>query len=185
MGPHFRAAATLGFTLVATRGYDSAPGLQGRRRYINIQRTEWGTTPHAGSGGVETPTVKVERSLLEHVASRALAASPTHDPSAYPHTCLSMRPRSFCWSCSLPTCLRANISRLCLPAGQARSAGSRWHAVATRAERGTRAACSLRGPLPPCGCRLARMRGKLYSWDDAPPLSFGRVGPAWGSGFAR
>ena len=51
--------------------YDSAPGLQGRRRYINIQRAEWGTTPHAGSGGVETPTVKVERGLLEHVASRA------------------------------------------------------------------------------------------------------------------
>ena len=39
--------------------YDSAPGLQGRRRYINIQRAEWGTTPHAGSGGVETPTIKV------------------------------------------------------------------------------------------------------------------------------
>ena len=34
----------------------SAPGLQGRRRYINIQRTEWGTTPRAGSGGVETLT---------------------------------------------------------------------------------------------------------------------------------
>ena len=39
--------------------YDSAPGLQGRRRYINIRRAQWGTTPHAGSGGVETPTTKV------------------------------------------------------------------------------------------------------------------------------
>jgi len=38
---------------------DSAPGLQGRRRYTSIQRAEWGTTPHAGSGGVETPTSKV------------------------------------------------------------------------------------------------------------------------------
>ena len=38
--------------------FHSAPGLQGRRRYINIQRqrSEWGTTPRAGSGGVETPT---------------------------------------------------------------------------------------------------------------------------------
>ena len=37
----------------------SAPGLQGRRRYINIRRAEWGTTPYAGSGGVEAPTHKV------------------------------------------------------------------------------------------------------------------------------
>ena len=52
--------------------YDSAPGLQGRRCYISIQRAEWGTTPHAGSGGVETPTIKV-RGPLEHVPSLPLS----------------------------------------------------------------------------------------------------------------
>ena len=34
----------------------SAPGLQGRRRYISIQRPEWGTTPLRALVGVETPT---------------------------------------------------------------------------------------------------------------------------------
>ena len=46
------------------------PGLPGRRRYINIQRAERDTTPHAGSGGVEIPTIKV-RGPLEQ--SRALS----------------------------------------------------------------------------------------------------------------
>ena len=34
----------------------SAPGFQGRRRYISIQRPEWGTTPLRALVGVETPT---------------------------------------------------------------------------------------------------------------------------------
>ena len=42
----------------------SAQGLQGRRRYTNIQRAEWGTTPYAGSGGVETPTGRCAASIL-------------------------------------------------------------------------------------------------------------------------
>ena len=58
--------------------YDSAPGLQGRRRYINIQRAEWGTTPHAGSGGVETPTIKVCGPARTRVPSRFFCPHSTH-----------------------------------------------------------------------------------------------------------
>ena len=52
-------------------------GWAGPTRDINIQRAEWGTTPHAGSGGVETPTIKV-RGPLEHVPSLLLCFSPPH-----------------------------------------------------------------------------------------------------------
>ena len=58
--------------------YDSAPGLQGRRRYINIQRAEWGTTPHAGSGGVETLTIKVCGPARTRVPSRFFCPHSTH-----------------------------------------------------------------------------------------------------------
>ena len=67
----------------ALHDYDSAPGLQGRRRYINIQRAEWGTTPHAGSGGVETPTIKVRSNtcpLSRSPASPSLSLSRTRMP---------------------------------------------------------------------------------------------------------
>ena len=73
--------------------HDSAPGLQGRRRYINIQRAEWGTTPHAGSGGVETPTIKV-RGPLEHVPSFSFSCSSLpYVPSHAPCMCTYSPPR--------------------------------------------------------------------------------------------
>ena len=41
-------ARALNSTQLNSTQLGSAPGLQGRRRYTNIQRAEWGTTPHSG-----------------------------------------------------------------------------------------------------------------------------------------
>ena len=59
--------------------FDSAPGLQGRRRYTSIQRAAIGTAPQV-AGGVETLSKDALRSL-EPSFSRAAARCTLHVPS--------------------------------------------------------------------------------------------------------